>query len=293
MAAPVLASVGRERAPRDAASAGADLRRARQASGLSVEELSRRTKITARNIRNLETDQFDKLPAPVFLRGFLRAYSNEVGLDPQETTARYLARNHPIMETSDAPAESEHSPNRADRLFEINDAVVAAVRALPAAWLLIAGLLAAIGYGIARGGTDARHPPPRAASSASAQPATPSTTPAARAEVGTAGSATDFASAPATNVLRVAIRTQGPCWVAATVDGSKVIYRLMQPGETQTIEAREDARFRIGDAGAFTFAINGAPARSAGRSGEAVNIHITKQNYTSFLLNTGVGTTGR
>jgi cytoskeletal protein RodZ len=298
MAAPVLvhsASGGREYQPRDAAGAGADLRDARERRGLSIEQLSRTTKIAVRSLRSIETDQFDKLPASVFLRGFLRAYAKEVGLDPEETVRRYIIRFEPAAKTLEGHDSSE-APVHLKRPAERNDAIVAALRALPAAWVIIAMVLAATGYGITRWrahGRDVdahRADSPPISQSVSSHP--PSTD-AARPEIGTAGSRAIPATTTVPPRLRIAIRAQGTCWVSATADGTKVVYRLMEPGETETIEARQDAVLRIGDAGAFTFAINGASGRSLGRGGEAVSIRITRQNFGEFLANAGLGTTGR
>lgn len=298
MAAPVLvhgASSGREYRPRDAAGTGADLRHVREQCGLSVDQLSRTTKIAVRILRNIEADQFDKLPPPVFVRGFLRAYAKEVGLDPEETVRRYFSRFEPAAETLERH-DSSDARVHSNRSAEINDAVVAVLRTLPAAWVLIAVLLAATGYGITRWRAQGRdadaHRAGTPPSSQSVSPHQPSTG-ATRQEIGTAGSRAIPVMTTVPNLLRIAIRTQGTCWVSAFADGTKVVYRLMQPGETQTIEARQDAMLRVGDAGAFTFAINGAPGRSLGRGGEAVSIRITRQNVGEFLANTGLGATGR
>jgi cytoskeletal protein RodZ len=289
MAAPVLESGALRDEPRDAASAGADLRAARERRGLSLEQLSRSTKITVKNLSNIETDRFGRLPAPVFLRGFLRAYAREVRLDPEETVRRYLNAMQPAPDASEPPVPPVVGPP--DRLSEFADAIAATMRALPAAWLLVALLLAAAGYAITRGrGADNEQPPGRPSASTSSGAVSAQPSPATSREIGTAGSS-DASIPPVPSALRIAIRIQGPCWVSATVDGARAVYRLMQSGETQTLEARQYADFRVGDAGAFTFSINGAPGRSLGRSGEPVNIRITKQNYTTLLADTG--TTGR
>jgi hypothetical protein len=71
--------------------------------------------------------------------------------------------------------------------------------------------------------------------------------------------------------------------VSATADGLSVVYRLMQAGERQTIEARDEVVLRIGDPAAFTFFINNTPGRTLGRAGQAVTLRITAQNYREFV----------
>ena len=71
---------------------GAALRDAREQRGISLDELSRTTKISAATLRALERNQIDRLPGGIFVRGFLRAYAHEMGLDVEDTVQRYLAQ---------------------------------------------------------------------------------------------------------------------------------------------------------------------------------------------------------
>ena len=63
--------------------------RAREARGLTLEDAERDTRISRRYLQALEDERFDVIPAPVYARGFLRSYSQYLGLDPQEAMARY------------------------------------------------------------------------------------------------------------------------------------------------------------------------------------------------------------
>jgi transcriptional regulator with XRE-family HTH domain len=61
---------------------GSWLIRAREARGLTLEDAERDTRISRRYLQALETEQFEVIPAPVYARGFLRSYSQYLGLDP-------------------------------------------------------------------------------------------------------------------------------------------------------------------------------------------------------------------
>ena len=63
---------------------GSLLVRAREARGLTLEDAERDTRISRRYLQALESEQFEVIPAPVYARGFLRSYSQYLGLDPQE-----------------------------------------------------------------------------------------------------------------------------------------------------------------------------------------------------------------
>jgi cytoskeleton protein RodZ len=71
---------------------GAYLRELRVKRGLSIDELSRVTRVAPRYLDALENDAFGSLPAPVFTRGFIRAYCQAVGASPEEVLARYDGR---------------------------------------------------------------------------------------------------------------------------------------------------------------------------------------------------------
>src|SRR5687767_7212920 len=74
------------------AAVGAFLRELRVKRGLSLEELSRATRVARPYLEALENDAFTSLPAPVFTRGFIRAYCQAVGVAPDDALARYDGR---------------------------------------------------------------------------------------------------------------------------------------------------------------------------------------------------------
>jgi cytoskeletal protein RodZ len=60
---------------------GAALRTAREAAGLSVEDVSADTRIRSTLIRDLESDRFESSGAPVYARGHVRAITHTIGVD--------------------------------------------------------------------------------------------------------------------------------------------------------------------------------------------------------------------
>jgi cytoskeletal protein RodZ len=72
-------------------SIGRYLRHARETRAMSVEEVSRATRIPVPSIERIEADHFDDLPGEVFVRGFLLAYARAVSLPVEEVLARYTA----------------------------------------------------------------------------------------------------------------------------------------------------------------------------------------------------------
>lgn len=62
---------------------GAWLRQAREDRGLSAEDVGRSLNLSLRRIEALEDDDYEKLPGPTYVRGYLRGYALLLGLEPQ------------------------------------------------------------------------------------------------------------------------------------------------------------------------------------------------------------------
>lgn len=265
---------------------GAALRDAREQRRLSVDQLSRTTKIGVATLRAIEQNEIDKLPGGIFTRGFLRAYAREVGLDVEDTVKRYLAQFEPRpddvvpIRTDDTWLELTPGIHRETDFDE-------AGRRAASMRLLFVGVIVALAGYLAFHGLRTPAPPSEAPVERAANEARPRVTVPGPVEIATSGldDAND-ANAPANrrqDLVLLDIRTRGPCWVSATADGVGVVYRLMQAGERQTIEARNEVVLRIGDPGALTFLINNMPGRTLGSAGQAVTVRITAQNYREFV----------
>jgi cytoskeletal protein RodZ len=63
---------------------GERLRTAREAKGLSLEEVAAQTRIPQRHLASIETADWDSLPAPTYTIGFAKSYASAVGLDRSE-----------------------------------------------------------------------------------------------------------------------------------------------------------------------------------------------------------------
>jgi hypothetical protein len=66
------------------------LRQAREARGLTILQVSERTKVTRHHIENIEAERFDQLPVPVYLRGILVAVARELRLDGAKVAKSYM-----------------------------------------------------------------------------------------------------------------------------------------------------------------------------------------------------------
>jgi curved DNA-binding protein CbpA len=71
---------------------GPELRRLREARGMSLRQIATITKIGMRYLEYIEEDRFDFLPPKVYLKGFLQEYAKLLGLDPRGVASAYLSR---------------------------------------------------------------------------------------------------------------------------------------------------------------------------------------------------------
>jgi flagellar biosynthesis protein FlhG len=68
------------------------LRQIREALGIELREIAERTKIGMAFLGSLESEHFGKLPASVYVRGFLGEYARILGLDGKRVVETYLER---------------------------------------------------------------------------------------------------------------------------------------------------------------------------------------------------------
>ena len=89
---------------------GSSLREARIRQGVDLATLEQRTKIRSKYLRALEDERFELLPAHTYVKGFLRAYADELGLDGQLYVDEYNSRY--VIGEEEAPLHTRRSPSR-------------------------------------------------------------------------------------------------------------------------------------------------------------------------------------
>jgi cytoskeletal protein RodZ len=85
-------------------SVGARLRRAREAHGLSLDEICARTRVPTRHLKAIEEDAFDQLPAAPYSVGFAKAFADAVGLNRDEIGREFRAEKEGYGATDAMPS---------------------------------------------------------------------------------------------------------------------------------------------------------------------------------------------
>jgi cytoskeletal protein RodZ len=109
---------------------GTSLREARLRKQIDIPEAEQGTKIRSKYLRALEDEQFELLPSPTYVKGFLRSYAEYLGLDGQLYVDEYNSR---YVTGEDGGAEAFRSRRReaprarthAHRRFEKGVVIVA------------------------------------------------------------------------------------------------------------------------------------------------------------------------
>lgn len=137
---------------------GPTLKDARRRLGMDIKEAEERTKIRTRYLRALEAEDWEVLPAPAYVRGFLRAYGQILGLDGAALADRYRRSYEEPAAAAAAPPEpvlrnrrpsGSRPPSRGGWIVAIGVAV-----------LILVAILAVIGLTSDDGGDDAPRPKP-------------------------------------------------------------------------------------------------------------------------------------
>src|SRR5262245_31307407 len=100
---------------------GEFLKKGREKAGVTLDELSQRTRIRIENLESLEKEDLDNLPSDAYVRGFVRQVCREIGLSPNDGLVRYemlRAQSGPPDEIVWAEERIDETPGRLERALE-------------------------------------------------------------------------------------------------------------------------------------------------------------------------------
>ena len=221
---------------------GERLRAAREAKGLSIDDVCAATRIPKRHLETIEDGDFAVLPGRTYAIGFSRSYAKAVGLNDEEIVnevREQLGIEDPAERLRDGTMQTE-DPTRLPSRGLVFGSIIAAV-------VLLAGLFAFS----------------RTFFDAGAEPASLLAEQDQRdlAQEQAAAVATESASAqPAASGPVVFTSTEDGMWVRF-YDGDEsnvIMEKLMSKGETYTIpDTARDPKVRTGRPDAFAITVGG------------------------------------
>ncbi|MGA2096572.1 MAG: helix-turn-helix domain-containing protein [Candidatus Acidiferrum sp.] len=251
---------------------GERLKREREMREVSLNEVTKATRIGPRFLEALENEEWDKLPGGVFNRGFVRAIARFLGLDEENLLAEYdLAHGEPSLPT---PQPYENKIPR------------------PPIWvpmLALLGLLAVLG-GLIAGGMYGwrRFVAYRAAKRAPASSLTPSSSPESGTIVASAAASAP-SSAPngsASLPLDLSISTSAATHVRVVADGIILVDGDLLAGENHHFAASQQFEVTAGDSSAVLLELNGQAMPPIGTPGASGTIVLSQKDLRQAPVGT-------
>jgi cytoskeleton protein RodZ len=253
--------------------------------------MSAATRISLRHLRSLEAGEYSLLPGGMYNRAFLRTYCEYLSIDPAEAISRYEAETAPPKEK---PAKPKPQISLTDSSLKVPPLVL---------WSVML-LFSATGLYLSRNWISEtfspyfshRRPPEIAGTGAPAAPTAskpaPAPSQASNAPVppapeGRPSSSTEASLVPVPpGTIRLEFEVLQECWVSVTRDGSRVLVKILQPGDDQSFSATDRFFVVLGNAGGVRLKINGQAVKPLGKEGEVVKVLINEQSIKDLVART-------
>jgi len=293
------------------AAVGAFLRELRVKRGLSLDELSRATRVARPYLEALENDAFTSLPAPVFTRGFIRAYCQAVGVAADDALARYDGREvregvaaapRSAVAASTSPTESDPrtrsailvsfvllvvlgvalfavalvtQPAREQRVERMPPSQRPGASAPPVAAITPAQEIRPIPPPAPKSPT-ARPPEPTRSAAPSAPVPAPVPPIAAVPPVAPSGPRpwmpqVQTATTGVSTPYRLVARVSEPTWIRVRTEDGRTSEETVPAGAVREWVSNRPFVITIGNAGGVSFELNGRPLPSFGASGTVIS----------------------
>jgi cytoskeleton protein RodZ len=244
-------------------SLGHDVSAARQEAGLSLAEVSERTRIRATVIGEIESDNFRHCGGDVYARGHLRAIASAVGADPVPWIEAYDADHGTVAPSATEVFESETAAPARRR--GANWSAVMAAALVVAVGLVVAQITTAPDDG-GRSTTTVAEPEPSPTEGAPDADPTDEPTQVAEAELKEV-------------VVRMTALPGAISWVSVTRADGDVLYEgNVSDGQSKTFRDKTRINVLSGCASAIELTVNGTDVGSPGGECSPVTVRFTPKD---------------
>ncbi|MFQ5735951.1 MAG: RodZ domain-containing protein [Thermodesulfobacteriota bacterium] len=271
-------------------SPGEYLKREREIRGIKLSEVFEATRVPKKSLEALEADEYDSMPHPTFVKGYIKAYCKVLGVDETDAVLRYeIYLREKSLKAGDAKAESRtpvpKSVKEPPLLGEFWRSKRNVVLAAAGAAVLIIIIIASIF--IPRKG-----PAPVPVAQTVEERAVPGTAPEAAPERAPAVEkkpaprkaarpvpAEKKPAAPAVAEQAkprhsLVVKATDTVWVQAVIDGKEPFDVTLKPGEKVVWKAVDGLVLKIGNAGGVELAFDGKPLAPVGEPGYVVSLSL-------------------
>jgi cytoskeleton protein RodZ len=265
------------------------LQRARLDQGIDLATVAARTKIKAKYLQAIEAGDRQSLPGAFFYKSFVRQYAAFLGVDTRAIDAeidRVLSTDPPLPLPTVVKQRPVQLPSRSwtarTSLSYAALVVVLVAGARIDGWWHESGT-------VATKKTESRAPvlentTPRTAPSPATELVSPASVsqvaarPAAAAPVAAAAKH-DEPAAPAGSKVELALTATEETWLSVSSDGTPVFSGLLEANQTKTVEGKEFAELRVGNAAGLEVRLNGKPLGTLGAHSQVRDLLITSDKF--------------
>ncbi len=277
-------------------SLGETLRRARQAQGLDLNAVAARTKISAKYLEAIESDDRKVLPSGFFYKSFVDQYARSLSLDTREIDQeidRVLAADEPLpLPGFESVVARDVPPMPFARRFPLRRSFTSAAALV----LVLAGCSGVYAWwhdarssvslkGMLTSIRAFQKPAPAKAKAIVAQPQVgrPVVTPVAAVAPGPAATALTLSdSKPSEFRVMLDLMAHEATWLSVVSDGKPVFSGTLHPNESKTVGGKQFAKLRVGNAAGLEVRLNGKLLGPLGARGQVLTVLFTPDNFQIF-----------
>lgn len=224
------------------------LKERRMALGMSLLQAEEATRIRAKLLEALENGEYDRLPNPGYVKGYVTSYASFLELDPASLLAMYRAETGVGGRSRDiSPAEEAVKPRNQQHAVPVTAAIVAVV---------ILALLALGIWAVVRAVRGPETPPP--IPTAGSQTTTTSVADSSSPDVPATTQTPPPESENTPFSLKVTVASNGASYLRITVDGLKAYEGTLAGGQSKEFQVTKAATVRIGKPSYVTVYRDGA-----------------------------------
>jgi cytoskeletal protein RodZ len=230
---------------------GRYLKNVRLEKGISLEAVSSETKIGLNTLLFIENEELNRLPAEVFVKGFLRAYANAIGTDGNEAIRRYVVDLDAFKESKKFEADLFKATSRFWPRLLFSLGLLSSIIAL-SVYLLYRPQT----QGLPGNGTN-QHQHAKTRQQSVLEVSEPALT-----------------NQPFPPILSLKVLAVKKTWMKVVIDGQNTQKYRLHPGDRLELRAESGFNLLVGDAKGVRLTLGDTPQRIPGNEGQMVTIQI-------------------
>ena len=243
-------------------SVGQELKKERELRGVSLKEIADTTKINIRYLRALEEDNFDMIPGNFFIKSIIKAYAGYIGLDEDVVLDHFHHTIQTKKEEIEEQPREKIPPTEVPRKFKLFLRIAGYSIIFITAFIIIYFLV-------------------KEKNSVSISEYTSTT------ELLSQSKFSDLIlnSINPSDGMILEMTFHQVTWVEIFTDGKLYFSGLKYQGDQLFSTAEKEFLIHLGNAGGFTYSINGVPGEPLGKPWQVIrNLRITSENYEQYYI---------